>query len=357
MDTLKVGVIGCGMMGEEHIRTWAEIQGARVCGIAEIIPERREQARAKYSCEVFSSGREMLASRFFDIVVVATDAPDHFQNVMAAIKSGAHVICEKPLALDLEQARQMVVAAREKGVRLAVHHQTPFTTAAIRAKEMVENGEIGTLRQIVAHGKGRPAPYDLMEIGGHLLHLMRHFVGGQAVKVSGDVVKDGRAMEHSDMRPISELWPTGRQMGVGAGDYLSGCYNFIGGVQGFIVLYECETWSDDWMFLELFGTKGRICVWDRLLFNPTPFDTLDEILSPKWREIELGEPRDRKEALYTVAMRRFAEDFLEAVKSGREPLVTGEIELEVLRMCLWIYDSHLRGKPFWFTLAEHPFLK
>jgi hypothetical protein len=89
----------------------------------------------------------------------------------------------------------------------------------------------------------------------------------------GDAVKDGRAMQRSDMRPISELYPTGRQMGIGAGDYLSGYYEFVGGVRGFISLWECETMSHEWMFLELCGTKGRIRVWDRLFFNPAPFDT------------------------------------------------------------------------------------
>lgn len=360
-DRLKVAIIGYGRMGEIHAEVWASIPEARLVGIADADVKRRYIANARitqHECGVYEAPEQVLSAEKPELAVVATPAPAHAAHAIEAILAGCHVICEKPMALDLEEADRMVSTARRHGRVLAVHHQTVFTNAVQRALAMIAAGEIGDLYYVEGWCKGRPAPYDLMEVGGHVLHLMRYFAGGEASEVFGDAAHMGRLLNRGDVRPLETLYPAGRPMGIGGGDYLFGYYRFARGVRGILRLKTLPGESNEYMAVELHGTKGRLRIHQtstgRLFRKPTPHD---DFATLHWQEVDPAEIWD-PDPRWIAPMRRFAEDVIAAIREERPPKVSGDDGRAVLEMALGIYASHFAGEPLLLPLKErtHPLL-
>lgn len=363
-EPLKVGIIGYGRQGKVHAEVWANMEGAKLVAIADPDPKRMAVAIREHAIngiKLFESGELELgrASLPLDLVIVATQPADHCRLTLAALKRGCHVICEKPMALALEEADEMVGSARGAKLLLAVHHQTVFTDAVVKAEKMVAAGEIGELYHMVGTGKGRPAAYDLMEIGGHLTHLMYVFAGDPS-SVFGDAVVNGQAAASSDIRPIADFYPDGRDMGrgvgAGPGDLIIGHYSFVGGVRGTIIMTTLESESNEYMALELWGTRGRLRIHQtqaaRLFISPAPLNDF-QATAGGWHEVTGTWHPD---PLWRVSMRRFAEDVLAAIRTGKQPGVDGDDGRTALEMCLGIYASHFAGRPLALPLKERKHL-
>lgn len=363
-EALKVGIIGYGRQGEVHAEVWANIPEAKLVAIADPDPKRLAVAIRKHAvngCKLFETGELMLGrvSLPLDLVVVATQPADHCRLTLAAVQRGCHVICEKPMALTLEEADEMVAAALRNGCQLAVHFQTGVTKTVRHAQQLLGSGAIGMLRSIRGWCKGRPAPYDLMEVGGHVLHLMYEFAGREPVEVFGRVMLGWRRGRRSDARPIAELYPEGRPMGIGAGDYLFGLYRFRNGVHGHLELLTLPEGGSDsqYMTTELVGTAGRLRIQHsatgRLFTKRAPYDDFESTLTG-WEEVDpsLWE----NDPSWHGPMREFDKAFLDTLRWGVPSIVSGEDGRMVLEMALGIYASHLAGKPLELPLKErkHP---
>lgn len=359
----KIGIIGYGKMGASHARAWAGIPEAEISAIADRDEEQIAAAKAAYSCPVFKDAREMLKEVQLDIVVVATQAQYRLAPVLAAIEHGCHVICEKPMAINLEDADKMIEAAERKGVTLAVHHEHILIPAVAKAEEMIRRGAIGDLYFMEGFAKGRPAPYELMEEAIHMLHMMRYFSKSEVAWCFGHIQEKGRDATEKDLRPLADFYPVGRSTGgAGAGDYIFGYYRFANGVCGALRLKNLERTSNEYAAVELQGTKGRIKIHfsnnysssGRLFYKSTPQDDFSTI---KWQEIDVGYRRDFIKRFFyrifggppkpfiTTSARRFARHFLDALREGRKPKVTGADGRAALEMALGIYESHFQKKP------------
>lgn len=364
-SNLRVGVIGYGPMGRHHAAAWADIPDIVVAAVAERLPERRNEASRDYGCPVFESAEEMCRSAKPDIAVIATTVPAHHDDTLSALRNGCHVICEKPMALTLKEADEMVEAAKKRGLLLAVHHQAILAPQVRYAERLLQEEKIGEFYFIQGYGKGRPVAYELLEEVTHALHAMRHFAGSDPAWVFGHIEKDGRPIARTDIRPAHEFWPKGRESGLGAGDYIHGYYHFSGGVAGAVTLKTIEEISDEYAALELHGTRGRLRMHfsnmvgahKRIFFSPHPYNDLSPAC---WEEMAvdnaLGD-EESKESFMTLSTREFARDFLGALREGRSPTVTGEDGRAALEMAHGIYASHFIGnKPVPFPLADrNPF--
>lgn len=347
-EKYRVGVVGFGEMGQNHARIWADMPDAELVAIADQDPARYVAAAEQYpQCYILEGMEEMLNYGMVDIVVVATQAPFHCAHTMLALQQGCHVICEKPMALTLNECDTMVNAAKAENLLLAVHHQAVFSRAVARAEELITQGLIGRVYAMRGVGKGRLACYDLMEIGGHILHLMRHF-GGEVVVVEGEVLKEGRRITEEDIVEIKTLYPAGRACGKGAGDYIYGRYSFSSGVRATLELatVELPVYDSRYMCLVLQGTKGQLRInfpsRSELWHNQEALDTADQ----EWLEEEWESTRDH-DSRYTYPMRRFAEDFLESVEVDARPKVFGEDGLAVMEMTRAIYAVHFHQAPIY----------
>ncbi|MDP3770287.1 MAG: Gfo/Idh/MocA family oxidoreductase [Candidatus Sungbacteria bacterium] len=363
---MKVGIVGYGQMGKMWAEVLSAMPGVELAAIAEPDQARRSEAFLMRRCSVFADVFQMFGiSAGLDAVVIATHVTSHFNHVMHAFERGCHVICEKPMALTLRQCDMMVSEAKRRGLKLAINHQSIFSRAAQTAQKKIMAGDIGKLYAIKAYGKGRIACSDLMEIAGHLLHMMSFFAGYTVTEVYGDAIVDGRPVTLDDVKPILELYPQGRDSGLGAGDRLFGYYKFSNGIRGELHLDMLEGAPDTFgeklgqsrnygYNLELMGTKGRMQLYlpRFLFFNSSPLDDFSKNNTP-WPEVDPALREDRD----PILMRILTEQFFEAIEKDWELAVSGEIGRMVMDMTHGVYASHLAGRPLPLPLADrrHPF--
>lgn len=119
MDTLRVGVVGTGAIGRTHIdRINNRLSGAKVTACADINLDFCRKVAEQYGIKAYESGEDMIASPDIDAVVVTTIDPFHEQYVIAAVKAGKYVFCEKPLAPSPEACRRIVAEEIAAGKQL-----------------------------------------------------------------------------------------------------------------------------------------------------------------------------------------------------------------------------------------------
>lgn len=151
MKSLGIGVIGCGFVGRgAHVPSFAEIDGARLVAVADADPQRRNKTVAKHSVEAsYETYQELVGDPRVDAVIVALPTPLHVAAAIAAIEAGKHVLCEMPLAPNLEEADRLIEAARRAGVCLMPSLTFRFTSNYVRAKKLIADGALGEPTSVV----------------------------------------------------------------------------------------------------------------------------------------------------------------------------------------------------------------
>lgn len=142
---LRVGVVGVGAIGRTHIeRINRKLQGAKVVACADVNIEFGKSVADKYGCKFYADGEEMIASDDIDAIIVTTIDPYHEQYVMAAIKAGKYVFCEKPLAPEAEACKRIVEAEMEGGKKLVqVGFMRRYDQGYRQLKEAIQNRTYG----------------------------------------------------------------------------------------------------------------------------------------------------------------------------------------------------------------------
>lgn len=156
-----IGIVGAGHIGRAHARTWRETPGAAVRAIADLIPERANAVAQEFEIpHVYTDYRSILARDDVQIVAVCTPPFAHYLPTVEALGAGKHVLCEKPFALRVEEAEQMVAAARAAERYLAMASaRVRYGLGPETARRMVAAGELGRIyhgRSTVMRQRGRP---------------------------------------------------------------------------------------------------------------------------------------------------------------------------------------------------------
>jgi len=157
---LKVALVGCGFMGRMHYALWNALDGVEVAAICYTDPERLKQAvdvsgnidGAAESIDfdtvkLYSDFDSMLMECDLDAVSVTVPTDLHAEFSIRALEAGVHVLCEKPMALDVAQCDKMIAAARRSGKMLQIGHCIRFWPEYAKAKQIVDDGQYG---QVVA---------------------------------------------------------------------------------------------------------------------------------------------------------------------------------------------------------------
>ena len=137
MNHLRVGVIGVGRMGSRHCRIYANMRKVQLEGVFDSNPATSESIARQYEVANFSSYEDLLDH--VDAVSIATPTDVHFEQVMTAIDRGIHVLVEKPLAYNLEEAAEIVDALTNTKLVVQVGHIERFNPAYIELKNVLEN--------------------------------------------------------------------------------------------------------------------------------------------------------------------------------------------------------------------------
>jgi len=163
MKKLKVGVIGLGI-GKSHIRGYRSHPNAEVVAIADLDEKRLKTIGDE--CEIakrYTTAEEMLDKEKLNIVSVCTPNKFHKPLTIAALEANCHVLCEKPMAMNAAEAREMIEAAEKTGKRLMIDFSYRFTEQSWVLKQQIETGIIGEIyfaRTVWHRRRGMP------ELGG-----------------------------------------------------------------------------------------------------------------------------------------------------------------------------------------------
>ena len=126
-EKIKVGVIGVGALGRHHARLYAENPGAEVVGIFDVQKESAQKVGAEFNLKVFDTWEELAEK--CDALSVAVPANYHCSTTLPLLAMGKHVLVEKPIAAKVEEAEQMVAAAKANNVVFGVGHVERFNPA------------------------------------------------------------------------------------------------------------------------------------------------------------------------------------------------------------------------------------
>ncbi|MCL5675818.1 MAG: Gfo/Idh/MocA family oxidoreductase [Patescibacteria group bacterium] len=188
----KIGFIGSGLQARRRLNAIASFKNSQVVTIASKNPKTVGELAQKYSLKVAKNWQEIVFDKKIDIVVVTTYPDSHAEISIQALKSGKHVLCEKPLAKNLREAEEMVKIAKATRKQLKCGFNHRFHPAVLEAKKKAEHGEIGELlygRSVYGYcgrpgfekeWRGNPkycAGGILMEQGIHVIDLFRWFFG------------------------------------------------------------------------------------------------------------------------------------------------------------------------------------
>lgn len=325
METLKIGMISFAHgHAFSYLNALAQIPEVKVVGIADEVRSRVEGVAERFGVPYFADYRQLLAQDV-DAVVICSENVYHAQLVIDAARAKKHVLCEKPLGTTMEEMAQMIAACKENGVQLMTAFPCRYLAAVVRAKEAIDEGEIGDIVAIKGtnHG-GNPGGWfvDPSLSGGgalldHTVHVMdlMHWILQSNVKevyaYAATLFRENLEVEDAGMLHIK----------------------FANGV--FAVLdtswsrpKSFPTWGD--VTMEIVGTKGVITV--------DGFAQKNDLFSNEAGKGQYTYWGDDMDA-YMVR------DFVSALLQGKEVPVTGEDGMKAAQVALAGYESAKLGQP------------
>lgn len=146
MNELRIGVIGCGYWGPNLIRNFIKTPHAKLVAVADLNASKLASVHRLYPMlERYASGEALLRKAKVDAVAIATPVSTHFKLGQAALKSGRHVLVDKPMAATSSEAKELVRLARRLRRTLMVDHTFVFSGAVRKIRELIRSGELGDI--------------------------------------------------------------------------------------------------------------------------------------------------------------------------------------------------------------------
>ena len=190
IEEIRLGVIGAGGIGGTHLRSW-QANGIAPVAIADARQETLDNALATYGGTGFNDGAALIASGLVNVVSICTPPKWHAELAIAALDAGIAVICEKPLAKNLEQAQEIADAVARTGGTLTVGFCHRFQPHIEKLKAMIDNGDLGMVMTVRNRFGGHKQDaektwFASKEIAGggvmsdtsiHSIDLVRHLIG------------------------------------------------------------------------------------------------------------------------------------------------------------------------------------
>jgi predicted dehydrogenase len=276
---LKVGLVGLRGIGTGHANAHKADELSDLVAVCDVVKERADSTAEKYGVKAYYDVETMLRNEpDLDVVDVATGGYEngswHFEPAMIAMEHGKHVLVEKPLSNDVGEARQMVAKAAEKNVYLGCNLNHYFTPPAEKAKQYMDEGQIGELIYCL-HKMGFSAgeetyspttssrfkgfPYaHLKAFMSHPFSVMRYFCG-DVTHVQAFVNRPGFRRRVSDVM-LSTVSIHVR--------FANDCVGYLLSQRG-----DATYGLGGWWSLEVAGTKGTFCIEnciEKVTFWPAP---------------------------------------------------------------------------------------
>ena len=140
---LKVGIVGCGCIFTMHATSAHHLPNAQIVGVCDIKKDRADKAAAKYQCTAYYDYKDMIKPELIDVVHICV--PHYLHPIISkyALEQGVNVLCEKPMAIKMEDALANVALAKEKDLKYGIIFQCRYNDSSKLVKENLENGALG----------------------------------------------------------------------------------------------------------------------------------------------------------------------------------------------------------------------
>lgn len=155
---MNIAVIGSGVMGQNHLRNFAQMEGVEIVAICDIDQKLGRKIAKLYKTKFYPDHRELLKREDVNAVTIAVPTKFHHSVCMDFIKAKIPTLVEKPLALNTRQAAELVKYAREKDIVFTVGHTERFNPAILKLEELVSSGAFGDILSIVVKRVGLFVP-------------------------------------------------------------------------------------------------------------------------------------------------------------------------------------------------------
>jgi len=276
-EELRIGVIGTGFIGRVHTRS-ALLAGGRIAGVAASSAERSALAAAELRAETgFKTAEDLISSDAIDVVHVCTPNHLHVTHALAALRAGKHVVCEKPIALDEQSARELATAARESGCVLAVPFVYRYYPTVREARARIANGSSGAISLVhggylqdwllspdddnwrVDPGLGG-ASRAFADIGSHWCDLIEFVTGERIVRLAARTAiahpertaAGGHSFERNDDGPAAAV------RDVETEDIAALMFELQSGVLGSVVISQVAAGRKNHLWFEVSGSSESL---------------------------------------------------------------------------------------------------
>ena len=318
---LNIGVAGCGKIAQvRHIPEYAANENAKLTGFFNPSRKRAEDMAEKYGGKVYETAQEMFADPTIDAVSICAANYAHAELTIQALRAGKHVLCEKPMAITLSDCEAMIAEAEKSGKRLLIGQNQRFAKAHIKAKELLEAGEIGkviSFRTVFGHGgpetwsinpgkdtwffdKKRAAMGAMADLGIHKTDLLRFLLGQDVVRAT------------ARLATLDKRGPDGALISVDDNAFC--IYEMSGGAFGTMTASWTYYGAEDNSTI-LYGTKGIMRIYD----DPAHSIVVISASGAKsFYDVEQIQTNDNQTASGVI------DEFVAAVQEGRGSVLDAE---------------------------------
>ena len=318
---LRSAVIGVGAMGKHHARNYSQMRSVDLVGVSDLDEKLGKRVAKDFGSKYYKDYQDLLEIEKPDLVSISVPTKFHYPVALDVIKSKIHLLIEKPITFNLDEAQDLVVAAKRARVKLTVGHIERFNPAIIKLKHLVKEGKLGTIVSIMARragiipGRIKDANV-ILDIGVHDIDLLNFILERKPTNVHAF---GGRAIlkKHEDYADVLLEYPSGKD--------------------GLRVTGHIQT---NWLTpvkirkINITGTKGYAVIdlinQSIILFNSNYTQEFDDF------EDFVGKFRESKGKKITVLkrepLRSQLESFVESVLTGSKLAVTAEEAIWALKI-------------------------
>lgn len=327
-EKLRLGLVGAGAIAQSYAQALEGSEEATLVGVADLRPEAARALAEQLGARAFGSHGELAEDMHLDAAIVCTPPASHPQICLDLLARGTHVLCEKPLCIDVKDAAEMLDAARRRGLFLTMASKFRYAEDVIRAKSIVMSGILGEIAlfenaftsRVDMSTRWNSDPQVsgggvLIDNGTHSVDLMRYFLG-----------------------PLAELqvWEAKRSQGLPVEETVRIFVRSVTGVMGSIDLSWTINKELD-SYINIYGSRGTVSVgWKESKYRQSS--------SRDW--IVFGNGYDKKQAF-----RSQLRNFCRAVRGQEQILTTAEDALASVEVMEAAY--HALRQNHWMQVGRN----
>lgn len=339
----RIGIVGCGNISGIYLTNLTKMFGRRVkvTALTDIIQERAKKASTEYKIPYIEKTDELINSPNVDIILNITEPVNHYEVALAALKAGKHVYNEKPVCVELNEARKIMNAAAKKNLRVGGAPDTFLGAGLQTCRKLIDDGKIGKPVAASAfmvcrgHEHWHPGPEFYYKKGGGPMFDMGPYYLTALVSLLGPVKRvSGSARKSFETRTITSNPLKGTVINVDVPTHIAGVMDFANGAVGTIIT-SFDVYSHTLPCIEIYGSEGSLRVPDPNTFGGPVY--ISRLAEGTWKEIPLAKNyADNSRGLGIT-------DMAEAIEERRPHRASAEMTYHVLDIMHGFHDASTTG--------------